>query len=54
VPALIAPIKAKGRLIGLFYADNAAADYVPSEDQLSAFAHFVQNAQLCLTLMSEH
>ncbi len=54
VPALIAPIKAKGRLIGLFYADNAAADYVPSNDQLAAFAHFVQNAQLCLTLMSEH
>ncbi len=54
VPALIAPIKAKGRLIGLFYADNAAADYVPSNDQLTAFAHFVQNAQLCLTLMSDH
>ena len=54
VPALIAPIKAKGRLIGLFYADNAAADYVPSQDQLTAFAHFVQNAQLCLTLMSDH
>jgi len=54
VPALVAPIKAKGRLIGLFYADNAAADYVPSNDQLTAFAHFVQNAQLCLTLMSEH
>jgi HD-like signal output (HDOD) protein len=54
VPALVAPIKAKGRLIGLFYADNAAADYVPSHDQLTAFAHFVQNAQLCLTLMAEH
>ena len=54
VPALVAPIKAKGRLIGLFYADNAAADYVPSQDQLTAFAHFVQNAQLCLTLMSDH
>jgi transcriptional regulator with GAF, ATPase, and Fis domain len=54
VPALVAPIKAKGRLIGVFYADNAAADYLPSQDQLTAFAHFVQNAQLCLTLMSEH
>jgi len=38
----------------LFYADNAAADYVPSQEQLMAFAHFVQNAQLCLTLISEH
>jgi hypothetical protein len=54
VPALVAPIKVKGRLIGLFYADNAAADYVPSQEQLMAFAHFVQNAQLCLTLISEH
>ncbi len=54
VPALVAPIRAKGRLIGLFYADNAPADYVPSRDQLTAFAHFVQNAQLCLTLMSGH
>ena len=54
VPALIGPLKAKGRLVGLFYADNAAADYVPSEDQLTAFGHFVQNAQLCITLLSSH
>lgn len=52
VPALVGPLKAKGRLVGLFYADNASAGYVPSNDQLSAFAHFVQNAQLCLTMMS--
>ncbi|SFL50156.1 HDOD domain-containing protein [Marinobacter salarius] len=54
VPALIGPLKAKGRLVGLFYADNAAADYVPSDDQLTAFGHFVQNAQLCITLLSSH
>ncbi len=52
VPALVGPLKAKGRLVGLFYADNAAADYVPSNDQLTAFGHFVQNAQLCITLLS--
>ncbi|MCL7942549.1 HDOD domain-containing protein [Marinobacter sp. ATCH36] len=52
VPALVGPLKAKGRLVGLFYADNAAADYVPSDDQLMAFGHFVQNAQLCITLLS--
>ncbi|MDY6799557.1 MAG: GAF domain-containing protein, partial [Pseudomonadota bacterium] len=52
VPALIGPLNAKGRLVGLFYADNAAADYVPSDEQLAAFAHFVQNAQLCLTMLS--
>jgi len=54
VPALVGPLTAKGRLVGLFYADNAAADYVPSDDQLSAFGHFVQNAQLCITLLSSH
>ncbi|MFO7992541.1 MAG: HDOD domain-containing protein [Marinobacter sp.] len=52
VPALVGPLKAKGRIVGMFYADNAAADYVPSDDQLSAFGHFVQNAQLCITLLS--
>ncbi|BFN12297.1 HDOD domain-containing protein [Marinobacter nauticus] len=52
VPALVGTLTAKGRLVGMFYADNAAAAYVPSEQQLTAFAHFVQNAQLCLTLMA--
>ena len=54
VPALTGPLKANGRLIGLFYADNAAGDYLPSNDQLTAFSHFVQNAQLCLTLLSSN
>ncbi|MBC7184900.1 MAG: GAF domain-containing protein, partial [Marinobacter sp.] len=52
VPALIGPIKANGRLVGLFYADNAADAYVPSNEQLTAFGHFIQNAQLCLTLIA--
>lgn len=52
VPALVGSLTAKGRLVGLFYADNAAAGYVPSKQQEEAFAHFIQNAQLCLTLMS--
>lgn len=52
VPALVGTLTAKGRLVGMFYADNAAAAYVPSDQQLTAFAHFVQNAQLCLTLMT--
>ncbi|MEC7815535.1 MAG: HDOD domain-containing protein [Pseudomonadota bacterium] len=52
VPALVGTLTAKGRLVGMFYADNAAAAYVPSEQQLNAFEHFVQNAQLCLTLMT--
>jgi len=54
VPALVGSLTAKGRLVGLFYADNAAADYVPSEQQLAAFAHFIQNAQLCLTLLTSN
>lgn len=52
VPALIGPLRAGNRLVGLFYADNAAGDYTPSEQQLTAFGHFIQNAQLCLTLMA--
>ncbi|TNE94198.1 MAG: HDOD domain-containing protein [Gammaproteobacteria bacterium] len=52
VPALIGPLKARGRLVGLFYADNAAGDYLPSDQQLSAFSHFIQNAQLCLNMMA--
>lgn len=52
VPALVGPVRANGRLVGLFYADNAADDYTPSDQQLTAFGHFIQNAQLCLTLMA--
>ncbi len=52
VPALIGPLRAGNRLVGLFYADNAAGDYTPSGQQLTAFGHFIQNAQLCLTLMA--
>lgn len=52
VPALVGPLRAGQRLVGLFYADNAAGDYTPSEQQLRAFDHFIQNAQLCLTLMA--
>ena len=54
VPALVGPLMAKGRLIGLIYADNAAGAYVPSEQQLEAFSHFMQNAQLCLKLMTSN
>jgi nitrate/nitrite-specific signal transduction histidine kinase len=54
IPALVAPVKVKGRLIGVVYADTAPIDCVPSQDQMTAFAHFVQNIQLCLTLVSEH
>lgn len=52
VPALVGSLTARSRLVGLFYADNAGAGYVPSEQQLDAFAHFIQNVQLCLALMS--
>lgn len=45
-------LRDNGRLVGLFYADNAANDYVPSEEQLNSFNHLVQNARLCITLMA--
>ncbi|MDX1636240.1 MAG: HDOD domain-containing protein [Marinobacter sp.] len=52
VPALVGPLMAKGRIVGLFYADNAGAGSAPSAGQLTAFSHFVRHAQLCLTLLS--
>ncbi|MDX1800533.1 MAG: HDOD domain-containing protein [Marinobacter sp.] len=54
VPALLGPILSKGRLVGLFYADNGDSGLSPDEDQLTAFSHFVQHAQICLSLMSAH
>ncbi len=52
VPALVGPLVAKGRIVGLFYADNAGAKSPPTSGQLTAFSHFVRHAQLCLTLMA--
>ncbi|WP_404366622.1 HDOD domain-containing protein [Marinobacter sp.] len=51
-PALVGPLMAKGRLVGLFYADNAGAGQGPTSSQLTAFSHFVRHAQLCLTLLA--
>lgn len=52
VPALVGPLMAKGRIVGLFYADNAGSPTPPGTGQLSAFSHFVRHAQLCLTLLA--
>lgn len=52
VPALTGALLANGRLVGMFYADNAGPQPLPSDDQLAAFSHFLQNAQLCLTILS--
>jgi HD-like signal output (HDOD) protein len=52
VPALVGPLMAKGRLVGVFYADTAPTPSEPDAAQLSAFSHFVRHAQICLTLLS--
>lgn len=54
VPALTGPLLASGRLVGMFYADNADILAVPDADQLTSFSHFIQHAQLCITLLSSH
>ncbi|MEX0603998.1 MAG: HDOD domain-containing protein [Marinobacter sp.] len=54
VPALTGPLLANGRLVGMFYADNADINAVPDATQLISFSHFVQHAQLCITLLSSH
>lgn len=53
VPALTGALVANGRLVGMFYADNADSRAIPSDEQLTAFSHFLQNAQLCLTILSK-
>ncbi|TBW47707.1 HDOD domain-containing protein [Marinobacter halodurans] len=51
-PALVGPLYAGPRRVGLFYADNGDLQASLSEDQLTAFSHFVQQAQLCITLLA--
>lgn len=52
VPALIGPLVTNGRILGMFYADFGANGSEPGEEHLQAFSHFLQHAQLCLTLLS--
>lgn len=52
VPALTGPLLANGRMLGMFYADFGANGSEPTEEHLHAFGHFLQHAQLCLTLLS--
>lgn len=51
-PALVGPLFAGERLVGLFFADNGQLQVTPSQDQLTAFSHFIQQAQLCVTLLA--
>ena len=52
VPALVGPLVSNGRTLGMFYADFGANASDPGEEHLQAFSHFLQHAQLCLTLLS--
>lgn len=52
VPALVGPLASNGRMLGMFYADFGANGSEPGDDHLQAFSHFLQHAQLCLTLLS--
>ncbi|MCK7544136.1 hypothetical protein MLC59_08130 [Marinobacter bryozoorum] len=52
VPALTGPLLANGRMLGMFYADFGATGSEPTDEHLQAFSHFLQHAQLCLTLLS--
>ncbi len=52
VPALVGPLVSNGRTLGMFYADFGANASEPGEEHLQAFSHFLQHAQLCLTLLS--
>lgn len=52
VPALTGPLLANGRMLGMFYADFGANGSEPTGEHQQAFGHFLQHAQLCLTLLS--
>lgn len=54
IPALVAPLRAAGRLAGMVYADNGRDGPVPDDEQLKGFNHFVHHAQLCLALLARH
>ncbi|MCH8498756.1 MAG: HDOD domain-containing protein [Marinobacter sp.] len=54
LPALVAPLRAAGRLAGMVYADNGLDGPPPDEEQLKGFNHFVHHAQLCLALLARH
>ena len=47
-PGLFGPLHVRDRVIGLVYADNGNARALPNPDQVQAFSHFVQQAQLCI------
>jgi hypothetical protein len=46
VPACVAPIAAQGKVIGLFYGDNAAKAGAIDGESFESFAHFVQQVSL--------
>jgi HD-like signal output (HDOD) protein len=46
VPACVAPIAAQGKIIGLFYGDNAAKAGAIDGESFESFAHFVQQVSL--------
>lgn len=52
IPALTGPLLANGRMLGMFYADFGANGSEPGQEQLNAFSHFIQHAQLCLVLLT--
>lgn len=41
-PSCVAPILVQGRMVGLFYADHGAAGPAISQEDFTAFCHFVQ------------
>lgn len=51
---LVAPICIGGRSIGLFYADRAHSGRKVKIDDLGAFTHFAQQANLCLSVVMKH
>ena len=52
--AMMAPLKVENKVIGVFYADRATSGRDLDQQAFDSFAHFVQLANLCMSMAYRH
>ena len=52
VAACLAPVLAQNRVVGLFYADNAASEQIIQQEDFQAFCHFAQQVSFAFSAAS--
>ena len=50
----IAPLKLGSKCIGLFYTDRGPSERPLRQEEFSAFNHFAQQANICLSVLLKH